>query len=172
MHGTLDNEDRQYVRQAVELSKGYEQNQSRWPFGAILVMDGKVVGQGVNQVVELHDPAAHAEIMALRDAGAATGQHIFQDSVLYSSCEPCPMCLAACCWALVPRIVYAATSYDTADYGLRDRAIYDELALPPEHRSIRADASDEDLRQEAIAAVRDWTQRYRRTGVHKVLADD
>ena len=172
MRGKLDEEDRRYLRQAVELSKGYEQDQRRWPFGAILVVDGKIAGQGTNQVVKLHDPTAHAEMMALRAAGAATGQHMFQDSVLYSSSEPCPMCLAACCWALVPRIVFGATSYDTADYGIRDLAIYTELGLPAEHRSIRADASDDDLRQDALAVVRDWTNRYRRTGIHKAIPGD
>lgn len=126
-------------------------------------MDGEIAGQGVNQVVELHDPAAHAEVMALRAAGAATGRHLFEDSVLYSSSEPCPMCLAACYWALVPRIVFAATASDTADCGMRDLAIYAEFGLPAERRSIREDASDDDLREDALRAVRDWTTQYRRS---------
>lgn len=158
MRGRLDDEDRQYLQLAVELSKGYQQDRRRWPFGAILVMGGKITGRGVNQVVELRDPSAHAEVMALRSAGAATGGHMFQDSVLYSSSEPCPMCLAACCWALVPRIVFAATTYDIADCGMRDLAIYTELERPAGHRSIREEASDDDLREAALAVVRDWSR--------------
>jgi tRNA(Arg) A34 adenosine deaminase TadA len=153
MHGTLDNEDRQYLRQAVELSKGYEQNQSRWPFGAILVMDGKVVGQGVNQVVELHDPAAHAEIMALRDAGAATGQHIFQDSVLYSSCEPCPMCLAAAYWARLEAVYYGACAADAARAGFDDAFLYEEMRKDP---AVRKLPSTQLLGDEAWASFAAW----------------
>jgi guanine deaminase len=162
MDGKLDDEDREYLRLAVELSKGYHQARGRWPFGAVLVMDGEIAGQGVDQVVELHDPAAHAEVMALRTAGSATGKHMFEDSVLYSSSEPCPMCLAACYWALVPRIVFAATSYDTADYDMRDLAIYREFGLPPDFRSIRTDAGDDELRQDAVAVLKDWGGQLRR----------
>lgn len=162
MRGKLDDDDRRYLKQAVELSRSYHEDQRRWPFGALLVIDGEVAGQGVNRVVELYDPAAHAEVMALRAAGAATGRHIFEDGVLYSSTEPCPMCLAACCWALIPRVVFAATTYDVADSGFRDLAIYAEIALPVEHRSIEEDASDDDQRQDALAVVRDWSRLYRR----------
>jgi guanine deaminase len=162
MRGNLDDEDRKYLQLAVELSRGYREDQSRWPFGALLVMDGEIAGQGVNQVVELHDPTAHAEVMALRAAGAAVGRHQFQRSVLYSSSEPCPMCLAACYWAAVPRIVFGATISDTADYGIRDRSIYAEFELPAERRSIQEDAADDDLREDACTALRDWTTQYRR----------
>jgi guanine deaminase len=81
---------------AVELSRSYRDDPRRWPFGAIVVEQGKVVGRGFNQVVELRDPSAHAEIMALRAAGGALGRHALEDCVLYSSSELCPMCLAAC----------------------------------------------------------------------------
>jgi guanine deaminase len=94
-------------------------------------LSGQIAGKGVNRVVELHDPAAHAEVMALRAAGSALGRHVFEDAVLYSSSEPCPMCLAACYWACVQRVVFAATSYDVAACGLQDLAIYEELKLPP-----------------------------------------
>ena len=93
---------------------------------------GKVLGRGFNQVVELRDPSAHAEIVALRAAGRALGRHMFEDCVLYSSSEPCPMCLAACYWASVPRVVFAATSRDLAGYDFQDLAFYTELGLPAE----------------------------------------
>jgi guanine deaminase len=158
MSGKLDDDDRRYLRMAVELSRSYRDDPRSWPFGAVLVREGKILGRGFNQVAELRDPSAHAEIMALRAAGRALGQHVFEDSVLYSSSEPCPMCLAACYWASIPRIVFAAATRDLADYDIRDLAIYTELGLPAERRSIREDAGEEELRQDALQAVRDWAQ--------------
>lgn len=156
----LDEDHRGYLGTAVELSRSYREDRRRWPFGAIVVVGDQIVGQGVNRVVELHDPAAHAEVMALRAAGSALSRHEFPDAVLYSSSEPCPMCLAACYWACIPRVVFAATSRDVADCGLRDLAIYEELRLPAEHRSMQEDPGQGDLRQDAIAVLRDWARRY------------
>jgi guanine deaminase len=161
MPGKLDDDDRRYLRMAVDLSRSYHDDPRGWPFGAVLVRDGKILGCGFNQVVKLGDPSAHAEIMALRAAGRALGQHVFEDSVLYCSSEPCPMCLAACYWAAIPRIVFGAASQDLADYDFQDLAIYTELGLPAERRSIREDAGEEELRQDALKAVRDWAQTRR-----------
>lgn len=143
---------------AVELSLSYRDDRRRWPFGAVVIGQGKVLGQGFNQVVELNDPSAHAEITALRAAGSALGRHVLQDCVLYSSSEPCPMCLAACYWASVPRVVFAATSRDLAEYDFKDLAFYTELSLPAERRSMREDADREELRQDALLAVQAWAQ--------------
>jgi guanine deaminase len=159
MSGKLDDDDRRHLRMAVELSRSYRDDRRRWPFGAVLVSEGKVLGQGCNQVVELRDPSAHAEIVALRAAGRTQGRHAFEDSVLYSSSEPCPMCLAACYWASVPRVVFAATSGDLAEYDFQDLAFYGQLGLPAERRSMREDAGDGDLRQDALMAVREWAHR-------------
>ena len=144
---------------AVELSGSYRDDPRRWPFGAVLAAEGKILGRGFNQVVELRDPSAHAEIMALRAAGGALGRHVLEDCVLYSSSEPCPMCLAACYWASVPRVVFAATSRDLAGYDFQDLAFYTELGLPAGRRSMREDADREELRQDALLAVQDWAQR-------------
>jgi tRNA(Arg) A34 adenosine deaminase TadA len=89
------------------------------------VTHGEVIGRGVNQVVELNDPTAHAEILALRAAGTTLRSHVIDDGVLYSSAEPCPMCLAACYWAGIPRIVFAATTHDAALSGIDDLRVYD-----------------------------------------------
>jgi len=159
MLGKLDDDDRKYLRVAVELSRSYRDDPRRWPFGAILVGQGKILGRGFNQVVELRDPSAHAEIMALRAAGRALGQHVFEDCVLYSSGEPCPMCLAACYWASIPRVVFAATSHDLAEYDFQDLAIYVQLGQSAQRRSMREDADEEELRQDALTVVRDWAQR-------------
>ena len=158
MSGNLDDDDRRYLRMAVELSRSYRDDRRRWPFGAVLVGQGKVLGRGFNQVVELRDPSAHAEIVALRAAGRALGRHVFEDCVLYSSSEPCPMCLAACYWASVPRVVFAATSRDLAGYDFQDLAFYTELGLPAERRSMREDADPKEVWQDALLAVQDWAQ--------------
>ena len=159
MLGKLDDDDRKYLRVAVELSRSYRDDPRRWPFGAILVGQGKILGQGFNQVVELRDPSAHAEIMALRAAGRALGRHVFEDCVLYSSGEPWPMCLAACYWASIPRVVFAVTTHDLAEYDFQDLAIYAQLGQPAPSRSMREDAGEEELRQDALTVVRDWAQR-------------
>jgi guanine deaminase len=159
MSGKLDDDDQRYLRMAVELSRSYRDDPRRWPFGAVLAGDGKILGLGYTLVVELRDPSAHAEIMALRGAGRTQGRHVFEDSVLYSSSEPCPMCLAACYWASVPRIVFAATSRDLAEYDFQDLAFYGQLGLPAERRSMREDADEGELRQDALTAVRDWARQ-------------
>jgi tRNA(Arg) A34 adenosine deaminase TadA len=159
MLGKLDDDDRKYLRVAVELSRSYRDDPRRWPFGAILVGQGKILGQGFNQVVELRDPSAHAEIMALRAAGRTLGRHVFEDCVLYSSGEPCPMCLAACYWASISRVVFAVTTHDLAEYDFQDLAIYAQLGQSAQSRSMREDADEEELRQDALTVVRDWTQR-------------
>jgi tRNA(Arg) A34 adenosine deaminase TadA len=151
--------DSRYLQRAIELSRGYLDDDRRWPFGALVVVGGEVVGEGVNRVVETSDPSAHAEVMALRAAGAALGRHLFSDGVLYSSSEPCPMCLTACYWACVPRVVFAATTGDVAAHGLRDLALYRELARAPDERSMTEDACGGTLRQHAVSVLRDWTER-------------
>jgi tRNA(Arg) A34 adenosine deaminase TadA len=159
MLGKLDDDDRKYLRVAVELSRSYRDDPRRWPFGAVLVGQGEILGRGFNQVEELRDPSAHAEIMALRAAGRALGRHVFEDCVLYSSGEPCPMCLSACYWASISRVVFAATSHDLAEYDFQDLAIYAQLGQPAQSRLMREDADEEELRQDALTVVRDWTQR-------------
>jgi guanine deaminase len=97
--------------------------------------------------------------MALRDAGAALGRHLFDDGVMYASSEPCPMCLVACYWAQIPRVVYAATSYDVATYGFEDLQFYRELTRAPAERSIREDAAGGELREAATAGLRSWAEQ-------------
>jgi tRNA(Arg) A34 adenosine deaminase TadA len=159
MSGELDDDDRRYLGMAVELSRSYRDEPRRWPFGAVLVGEGRILGQGSNQVVELRDPSAHAEIMALRAAGRALGQHAFEDSVLYSSSEPCPMCLAACYWARLPRLVFAATSHDVAANGFEDLQLYREMAQPVGDRSLQEDAAGPDLHAQGAAVLQAWADQ-------------
>jgi guanine deaminase len=108
------------------------------PFGAIVVRDdtGEVIGEGHNMVVTSCDPTAHAEIVALRDAAAKTKTHVLTGATLYTSTEPCPMCLGAAYWARVSRIVIAADRQDAASVGFDDSDIYDEVASPRASRRI------------------------------------
>jgi guanine deaminase len=156
MPGKLDDADRRYLQRAIEISRRALEDDGKTPFGALVVIADTVAGEGTSQVVELRDPTAHAEVMALRAAGASLGRHIFDDGVMYASSEPCPMCLTACYWARIPRVVYAATSHDVATFGFEDLQFYRELARPNHERLIREDAADDDLRQAAASGLRTW----------------
>lgn len=107
------------------------------PFGAVVVLGGEVIGRGHNRVTSANDPTAHAEVEAIRDACRRMGQFHLPGAVLYSSCEPCPMCLSAAYWANLSAVYYASTRDDAAAIGFNDKFIYDEIPLPPENRSIR-----------------------------------
>lgn len=106
------------------------------PFGAVVVRDGRIVGEGCNRVTLDNDPIAHAEIVAIRSACAALGDFSLAGCQIYASCEPCPMCLSAIYWARITRIFYAATREDAARIGFDDDLIYRELAHAPGERSI------------------------------------
>ncbi|MDP9799741.1 tRNA(Arg) A34 adenosine deaminase TadA [Catenuloplanes nepalensis] len=106
------------------------------PFGALVVRDGEVVATGVNEVTTTLDPTAHAEVVAIRAACRALGTFKLDGCVLVSSCEPCPLCLAAALWARVDRVVYAADRHDAADAGFDDRAFYDLFAQPREEWQV------------------------------------
>ena len=154
----LDEADRRYLQRAIDISRHALEDEGKTPFGALVVAGGNIVGEGTSQVVELRDPTAHAECMALRAAGATLGRHLFEDGVMYASSEPCPMCLIACYWARIPRLVYAATSHDVATYGFEDLQFYRELTLPSGKRSIQEDPADGDFREKAVAELRAWTE--------------
>lgn len=126
----LSEADCRYLQRAIEISRGALEDDGKSPFGALVVVADSVAGEGINRVAERRDPTAHAEVMALRAAGQALGRPVFEDGVLYSSCEPCPMCLAASYWARIPRVVYAATSHDAAASGFEDLQLYREIARP------------------------------------------
>ncbi len=114
------------------------------PFGAVVVREGRVISRSGNRVVSEHDPTAHAEVLAIRMAAAAMGTHDLSDCVIYSSCEPCPMCLGAIYWSGIRRVVYASDRYRAAAAGFDDEMIYSELALDKESRSIRMDRALKD----------------------------
>ena len=130
------------------------------PFGALVVKDGLIHGEASNRVTQDHDPTAHAEIGALRAAGRTLGTHDLQGCEVYSSCEPCPMCLAALYWARVERVWYAATREDAAAAGFDDELLYREVALEPEQRLLpvtRVPGSDGSAPFRAWAAFEERT---------------
>lgn len=152
--------DADYLRIAIELSRHALEDQGKMPFGAIVVLDNEMIGEGTSSVIELLDPSAHAEVMALRSAAQKLQRHLLPASVLYSSSEPCPMCLTASYWARVSRVVFAATSYDVATYGFEDLQLYRELATGAEHRSLPEVSADGPLRALAADVLRNWAENF------------
>ena len=125
-----------FMEKAVELSLENMRAGKGGPFGAIIVRQGKIVGTGANHVTSDNDPTAHAEVVAIRDACKNLGTFQLDDCEIYTSCEPCPMCLAAIYWARLKAIYYANTRKDAADIGFDDDFLYEELKKNLEERSL------------------------------------
>jgi tRNA(Arg) A34 adenosine deaminase TadA len=124
-----------FMRRAIALScEGVRAGGG--PFGAVVVQGGRIIGEGRNAVVPGRDPTAHAEVVAIRAACAAAGTHDLSGAVIYTSCEPCPMCLGAVWWARIREIVYANDRADAAAIGFDDAAIYEEVARPLHARTL------------------------------------
>jgi tRNA(Arg) A34 adenosine deaminase TadA len=141
-----------FMRRAIALScQGVAEGGG--PFGAVVVKDGRIIGEGRNNVVPGRDPTLHAEVVAIRAACAALGTHDLTGAVIYTSCEPCPMCLAAIWWARIGEIVFANDRQDAAAIGFDDAAIYEEVARPLETRALPIRRL---LASEAIEAFRLW----------------
>jgi tRNA(Arg) A34 adenosine deaminase TadA len=149
-----------FLREAIRLSVEKMQADEGGPFGAVIVLDGKIVGRGWNRVTSTNDPSAHAEIVAIRDACGRLGTFSLDGCEIYTSCEPCPMCLAAIYWARLSRIFFAATIEDAAAAGFDDHSFYREMHLPRDSRSI---PSVQDLREEACLAFAAWLRKADRT---------
>jgi guanine deaminase len=128
--------DHRFLHRAIELALENAAGSLGGPFGAVVVKEGMIVGEGVNQVTTSHDPTAHAEVVAIRDACRRLGVHQLPGAVIYTSCEPCPMCLGAIYWAHLERVHFAATQQQAASAGFDDAFIYQQIPLPPEQRSI------------------------------------
>ena len=125
-----------FMERAIALAKEHMLAGDGGPFGAVIVKDGKVVAEGWNQVTSSNDPTAHAEVVAIRVACAALGTFDLAGCEVYTSCEPCPMCLGAIYWAGADRIYYSATRFDAADGGFSDEELYVELPKPLDERRI------------------------------------
>ena len=142
-----------YMRAAIGLADEGLRNKRGGPFGCVIVRQGEIVGRGNNRVTSTNDPTAHAEVTAIRDACARLQTFQLTDCELYTSCEPCPMCLSAIYWARIPTVYYGNTRQDAAAIGFDDDFIYQQVPLPPEKRAIRMQPL---LREEALGSFRQW----------------
>lgn len=144
-----------FMRQAIALAVENIKN-GGGPFGAVVVKDGQVVATGVNRVTANNDPTAHAEVSAIRAACTKLGTFDLSGCVIYSSCEPCPMCLGAIYWAHIDKVYYGANQLDAAAVDFDDSFIYRELELEPDKRRMPVENI---LRDEALAPFRAWTEK-------------
>ena len=145
-----------FMARAIQLSLESVQSGSGGPFGAVIVRKGDIISEGVNQVTARNDPTAHAEVLAIRQACSKLGTFELTGCELYTSCEPCPMCLGAIYWARLARVYYANTAADAAAIGFDDSLIYTELKAPHTSRSIPAVQM---MREEALKAFRAWAEK-------------
>ena len=150
----------EFMREAIRLSIDQMKAGSGGPFGAVVVKDGQIIARGFNQVTSTHDPTCHAEVDAIRKACQALGSFQLDGCDLYTSCEPCPMCLGAIYWARPARVFYGNTKADAAAAGFDDQFIYDEMERPMELRKL---PMAQLLRDEALAGFRAWTELAGRT---------
>ena len=145
----------EFMREAIELSiRNIDINGG--PFGAVIVKDGEIIARGINKVTSNNDPTAHAEVNAIREAAAKLGTFDLKGCEIYSSCEPCPMCLGAIYWARLDKLYFANTKRDAKEIDFDDSFIYEELKLPVEKRKI---PTTQILRDEAIVAFNKWRDK-------------
>ncbi|MFK5856356.1 MAG: nucleoside deaminase [Bacteroidota bacterium] len=144
-----------HMKEAIELAFSNVSKNNGGPFGAVVVKDGEIIGRGANQVTASNDPTAHAEIVAIREAASKIGSFELQDCEIYTSCEPCPMCLGAIYWARISKLYYAATKDDAAKADFDDSFIYKEFSLPKDQRSI---SSLQLMRDDAVKVFDAWSE--------------
>jgi len=143
----------EFLRRAIALATENVLRGAGGPFGAVIVREGRIVGEGVNSVTAANDPTAHAEVNAIRAAAKSLGTFSLAGCQLYSSCEPCPMCLAAAYWARMAAIYYGASAADAARAGFDDAFLYDELRKNNAERQLPATQL---LSEEAWASFAAW----------------
>jgi guanine deaminase len=145
-----------FMRAAIALAADGMRSGRGGPFGCVVVRQGEIIAQGNNRVTSDNDPTAHAEVTAIRAACQRLGKFSLEDCELYTSCEPCPMCLAAIYWARIPHVYYANTRADAAAIGFDDDFIYQQIPLPLERRSLKMQPL---LREEAQGAFAEWMKK-------------
>jgi guanine deaminase len=145
-----------FMHRAIALALENVRSGSGGPFAAVIAKDGRIVAEGANRVTSANDPTAHAEVVAIREACRALGDFQLAGCDLYTTCEPCPMCLGAIYWARPARVFYAATAADAAAAGFDDAFIYDELKIVPAARRI---PTSQLLREDALAIFLAWKQQ-------------
>jgi guanine deaminase len=145
--------DNSFMARAIQLSIDNVLSERGGPFGAVIAKDGAIIGEAANQVTSTNDPTAHAEVCAIRNACKKLGIFNLEGCEIYTSCEPCPMCLGAIYWARLSRVYFGNGNADAAQIGFDDSLIYREIAQPHSHRKIPIIQM---MREEALAAFRAW----------------
>lgn len=156
---SFSKEDEKFMQQAIQISIDNIAN-GGGPFGAVIVKNGEVVASGANRVVPDNDPTAHAEVSAIRQACKNLGTFNLEGCTIYSSCEPCPMCLSAIYWSRISRLCYGNTKRDAAEINFDDSFIYDQLHLNYDERSLKCEHF---LRNQALAAFHLWAEKEDKT---------
>jgi tRNA(Arg) A34 adenosine deaminase TadA len=151
--------NKDFMREAIRLALE-NVNNGGGPFGAVIVKDGKIIATGVNRVTANNDPTAHAEVCAIRSACQALDTFVLEGCDIYSTCEPCPMCLGAIYWAHIDRLYYACNKYDAADAGFDDSFIYKELALTNDERRLKTEIL---IPEEAKRIFEEWKNNEDKT---------
>jgi len=152
----MKDKNQEFMREAIlQARKGMEGGEGG-PFGAVIVKDGVIVGRGNNRVTSSNDPTAHAEVVAIRDACKNLDTFQLDGCVLYSSCEPCPMCLGAIYWARPDRLYFSCTREDAADIGFDDDFIYKEIPLPIHERKIE---TKQIIQEEGLSVFKAWAEK-------------
>jgi guanine deaminase len=145
-----------FMRRAIELAQNGVDNNQGGPFGCVIAKDGRIVGEGCNEVTSTNDPTAHAEVVAIRAACRNLNSFQLSGCVVYTSCEPCPMCLGAIYWARPTAIFFAGTRDDAAAAGFDDELFYSELEKPNEERQLKMQSL---LREEAQKVFKHWNEK-------------
>jgi guanine deaminase len=148
--------DNPFMSRAIQLSVDNVLSGRGGPFGAVVVKNGSIVAEGVNRVTSANDPTAHAEVVAIREACSTLGVFVLKDCEIYTSCEPCPMCLGAIYWAHLARIYFGNLAADASKIGFDDSFIYEQFAKPLPQRSI---SMVQIMREQALAGFRAWQEK-------------
>ncbi|WP_319481734.1 nucleoside deaminase [uncultured Draconibacterium sp.] len=152
----MEEQNEKFMRAAIELAKQGMDGNHGGPFGAVVVKDNKIIAKGYNQVTSSNDPTAHAEVVAIREACKVLNTFQLEGCTIYTSCEPCPMCLGAIYWARPDKVVFGATKQDAASAQFDDQFIYDELEKELEKRQIQFENL---MREEAREVFDTWNQK-------------
>lgn len=148
--------DRDFMLRAIALAQSGMDSNSGGPFGAVVVKDGRIIGEGNNQVTSSNDPTAHAEIVAVREACKTLGSFQLDGCTIYTSCEPCPMCLGAIYWARPEKVFFACTREDAANVGFDDDFLYREMEKPLDERELPIFNL---MREESLLVFRNWADK-------------
>ena len=156
----MTDKDEYFMRRAIEMARKGMNANAGGPFGCVIVKDDTIIAEEHNKVTSTNDPTAHAEIVAIRKACDKLGSFQLDDCIVYTSCEPCPMCFGAIYWARPKMVFFACTKKDAAKVDFDDQFIYDELEKDIEDRNIKFVRM---MRKEAVSVFREWAEKTDKT---------